>query len=319
MKKYMPIAAVFLILLACMGQLKISQYPNTKTVADTDLLLISVPGITNRNITIADFRTNVIAQSRGDTYYISTSYTTNLYVTKEYVTNLYVTTNFNTYSYITNLIVYQTNIVNQTITTNLTVYQTNISNYQITTNQITYQTNIANYFITTNQITYQTNLSFFTITTNLIVYETNINNFTISTNLYAYNVWISNFFSTNIIVQNGLWQTNRTLTIASNSTSATLDFTGPKDWYDVPVLMETNLVLSPTNLIAGREIWVFFSADNCNYDVTITNSSGTAIYWNFNSLTNGTTSFTVTNGYKAELAIVCRTNNILHAVYGQYR
>lgn len=285
------VGTVFVLLLACMGQLKVSQYPNTKTAADTDLLLLATPGVTNWNITIADFKTNVVAQGGGNTYYINNSYITNLrvlmftssiaYVTGDlYVSNIYSGTIYVTNFYVTNIYasnVYISNLVAAGITSENTFFD-------------------------------------FNYTTNLFVSQTNIVNVTISTNIY-----VSNIVVTNIVVQSGLWQTNRTITIASNATSKTLDFLSERDWYDVPILMETNLVLSPTNLMAGREIWVFFSAGNCNYDVTITNTAGTAIYWNFNSPTNGTTSFTVTNGNKAELAIVCRTNNLLHAVYGQYR
>lgn len=285
------VATVFVLLLACMGQLKVSQYPNTKTAADTDLLLLATPGVTNWNITIADFKTNVVAQGGGNTYYINNSYITNLrvlmftssiaYVTGDlYVSNIYSGTIYVTNFYVTNIYasnVYVSNLVAAGITSENTFFD-------------------------------------FNYTTNLFVSQTNIVNVTISTNIY-----VSNIVVTNIVVQSGLWQTNRTITIASNATSKTLDFLSERDWYDVPILMETNLVLSPTNLMAGREIWVFFSAGNCNYDVTITNTAGTAIYWNFNSPTNGNSSFTVTNGYKAELSIVCRTNNILHAVYGQYR
>lgn len=115
------------------------------------------------------------------------------------------------------------------------------------------------------------------------------------------------------------WGTNRSDTIPTNATTYNIDFSGVYQHYDVPILMTTNLVLSPTNLVQGRELWVFLSADNGNYDVTVTNAAATPIHWNFNGATNGSTSFTVTNGMKAELAIMVRSNNIVHAVYGHYR
>lgn len=316
MKTFLPLLALFLSCFTSFGAgFKISDLSQTNTVGGTEWIELDQGGIkswkissrdlwnalgTNQAITLISITTNI------NNY----SFVTNQYVYQTNVVNVQITTN---------LTVYQTNIVNQTITTNLTVYQTNISNFQITTNQITYQTNIANYFITTNQITYETNIVNYLITTNLITYETNISNISYVTNLNVVNEYVSNIFVTNIVVYNGLWQTNRTKTIATNTTSLTLDFLGEKDWYDCPTLMETNVTLSPTNLMAGRELWVFFSAANGNYDVSITNAAAVDVRWNLNCPTNGSTSFTVTNGGRAELCLTVRTNNILHAVYGQYR
>ena len=113
--------------------------------------------------------------------------------------------------------------------------------------------------------------------------------------------------------------TNRITIIATNATSATLDFDAGTTWYSVPALLVTNLVLSPTNLVSGREVWVQFTAGNCNYNVTITNTAANAIHWAFNNSTNGSTSFTVTNGMNAELSIIVRTNSVIHAVYGHFR
>lgn len=197
-----------------------------------------------------------------------------------------------------------------------------VTNYAITVEDFklntigSMQTNtvVINNSVVTNQLVYQTNINNYTTTTNLVVYETNINNVSITTNLYS-----SNIFTTNITVSGDIYRTNRTVTIATNATSSTLNFLSDKDWYEVPALLVTNLVLSPTNLMAGREVWIFFSAANGNYDVTITNTAGDAIRWNMNGPTNGSTSFTVTNGQRAELVLTCRSNNVIHAVYGHYR
>lgn len=278
--------------------------------------------LTNYYIRLDDFGEWILTGVPVQTNIFQTTITTNLTVYE---------TNITSYQITTNLTVVNTNVVNYQITTNLIVYQTNIVNNSFVTNQTIYQTNIVNWEITTNLTVFQTNLVNQTITTNLTVLETNINNYQITTNLYVYNnisvtsnVWITNIlqaktaYITNLIVQD-LFRTNRTVTIATNADSATLDFLSAKDWYEVPVFMNTNLVLSPTNLMAGREVWVFFSAANGNYDVTITNTAATDIRWNLNSPTNGSTSFTVTNNQRLELAILCRSNNILQAVYGHYR
>ncbi len=128
---------------------------------------------------------------------------------------------------------------------------------------------------------------------------------------------VSNLFSG--MAAGGLMQTNRVWVIGNGSTTYMLDFSQPQDWYDVAnALAGTNLVLCPTNLVPGRELWVFFSATN-NYTVTVSNLAGTAIHWALNCTTNGTTSFTVTNGLKAELALLCRASNVIHAVYGHVR
>lgn len=122
---------------------------------------------------------------------------------------------------------------------------------------------------------------------------------------------------TNLVM--GHWPTNQSKVIDTNATSAAIDWTAGYQEYRAPVLMKTNLSLWPTNLVPGREIWVRLTAGNGNYDVTLTNLAGTVIHWNLNSPTNGTTSFTVTNGQRVELAIACYGTNEINAVYGHYR
>lgn len=112
------------------------------------------------------------------------------------------------------------------------------------------------------------------------------------------------------------WPTNHSITLATNTTQANLDFSGTYQTVEVPDLLETNIVLVTTNLVAGREMWVNFQAPSCTYFVTITNTDGYAVHWNLNSTTNGFTSFAVTNGFGTELAIKCYSNNVIKAVYG---
>lgn len=113
--------------------------------------------------------------------------------------------------------------------------------------------------------------------------------------------------------------TNRVQTIATNATSANLDFSGSFDSYEVAAFLRTNLVLSPTNFVQGRMVAVFFSAANGSYDVTLTNAANTAMHWPLSLATNGATSFTVTNGQTGEMLIYCRSNNIIHASYQPFR
>lgn len=115
--------------------------------------------------------------------------------------------------------------------------------------------------------------------------------------------------------------TNRPASIATNATSATLDFSDAVNVniYNTWFHLTTNLVLSPTNLIVGRTIAVWFPTNSLTYDVVITNTAATPIRWNFNVATNGSTSFTKTNAMEGQLFLTAQTNGVITADFRYYR
>lgn len=112
--------------------------------------------------------------------------------------------------------------------------------------------------------------------------------------------------------------TNRITLLASNTTTATLDFSGTTDTYEIMTMGNTNVVLSPTNLISGRSLRILLTANNNNYDTVFTNTAQTAVRWAMSNPTNGSTAFTVTNGTRAEVSLLVRSNEIW-AVYAYFR
>jgi hypothetical protein len=117
--------------------------------------------------------------------------------------------------------------------------------------------------------------------------------------------------------------TNSQTLIASNATTAQVDFTTTPDYVSTDV-MRANLSLQLTNLVAGREVAVWLTGDTNANDRTVsvvTNgiTAGCKIRWNFNSLTNGTSDFTVTNNMRAELQIKCLSASEVWAIWGPVR
>lgn len=301
-KKPWIIVTVFALLLACMGQLKISQYPNTKTAPDTDLLLLATPGVTNRNITVADFRSNVIAYGGGNTYYISNAYVTNLYVTTQYVTNLYVTTNYVYQQFVTNNVAISnffdvtyatnlyvtTNITYYSYVTNLTVFQTNINNYQITTNLTVYETNINNVTIVTNLYVtensflsniYVTNLYSSNIfSTNLYVSNAYFTNIT-ANKLYVSNAYVTNLYVTNLYVDNPVFGLQQLTNVAITNTAA-----GDVLQWNNTMKLWTNSPPASTNTIYYTSLAVTNIAYQTNTDIDC--SLAQNIYWMTNAMAN---------------------------------
>lgn len=95
---------------------KYSDFPNTSTLADTDLFLIAQPGVTNKNITWAQLRAQ-IGTNGTQVFNINTNYTTNAFITFQTV--------------ISNNVTYQTVITNTVITQYV---ETNYVNNQFITN-----------------------------------------------------------------------------------------------------------------------------------------------------------------------------------------
>lgn len=109
--------------------------------------------------------------------------------------------------------------------------------------------------------------------------------------------------------------TNSVTLIASNSITAQLDFSTTPDYVSTDV-MRANLSLQLTNLVQGRTVTVYLTGDtNANQRTVTVSTNGmtgaNVVRWNFNSPTNGTSDFTVTNGMRAELSLKCVGRNSL--------
>jgi len=115
--------------------------------------------------------------------------------------------------------------------------------------------------------------------------------------------------------------TNRPASIATNATSVTVDFsdTANVQLYNAWFHLTTNLVVSPTNLVVGRTLAVYFDTNALTYDVTFTNTAANRLNWNFNVSTNGSTSFTKTNTMRARVFLTAETNGVISAEMGYYR
>jgi hypothetical protein len=116
---------------------------------------------------------------------------------------------------------------------------------------------------------------------------------------------------------------NQVTAIASNSTTAQVDFTTTPDYRSTDV-MRANLTLQLTNLVPGRSIGVYLTGDTNSNDRTVTVSTngisgGCVIRWNLFSPTNGSTSFTVTNNARSELQLKCLSATEVWAVWGPTR
>lgn len=313
--------------------IKISSLVPVTNAQPNALVLLTIPGVTNYVITIANLQMQIGGGSTNFALTAATDLTNLIYIVGANDTN-YINSIFTSLSNlinssgvnVTNLIyLIGANATNFTYqiganTTNFVIATgTSLSNliYQIGANctNFTYAigSNLTNfvYAIGGNVTNYVDQAA-----SNRVAVAQGTNTVVVTNNIGSTMVFTVSSVPTAAPFPGG---TNRTVTIATNAGSVTLDFLGAKDWYECPVYMQTNLVLSPTNLMGGREIWVFFTGSNGNYDVAVTNTAGDAIHWNLNGATNGSTAFTVTNGANAELCITCRSNNILHAVYGQYR
>lgn len=121
--------------------------------------------------------------------------------------------------------------------------------------------------------------------------------------------------------QISLTLTNRAASIATNATSVTVDFgdVANLNIYNAWFHLTTNLVVSPTNLVVGRTMEVYFATNSLTYDVVVTNTAANPVKWNFNFPTNGSTGFTKTNSMAARLFLTPETNGTITAEAGYYR
>ena len=194
--------------------IKVSQFPNTTTLDDSDLFLVAKTGNTNENITTADLRTEMAKGFSFTTFVYTTNYyffATNLFRGNTTIENYY-TTNVVNNNYMsnfvnTNIYIISTNInlTNLTIT-NLYAGDTFVSNF-FNTNIFVNNSIVSNFFttnlfsttqlITTNFFNTVTNVSLAYIT-NLFVTQLTSNYFVFNTNIFNSNTYISNYFNTNV-------------------------------------------------------------------------------------------------------------------------
>ena len=115
--------------------------------------------------------------------------------------------------------------------------------------------------------------------------------------------------------------TNRPASIATNATSVTVDFSDAANIqiYNAWFHLTTNLVVSPTNLVVGRTVAIYFATNSLNYDVTVSNTAANPVKWNFNVALNGSTHFTKTNTLSARVFLTAETNGVISAEMGYYR
>ena len=145
------------------------------------------------------------------------------------------------------------------------------------------------------------------------------------TNLFVDNITIQKggtFVGTqfvNITVVTNLY--GSTTFIASNAASFQLDFTpGVGTTHYQMTNMANAFTIQLTNLYTDtygpRDAWFYFETDGTARTVTVSTNgltTGTRISWGFNSITNGATSFTVTN--RARLNLVRNRAGVISAAY----
>ena len=107
-------------------------------------------------------------------------------------------------------------------------------------------------------------------------------------------------------------RTNAITYAATNTTSLHIDWTGTEHVI-IPNLLETNLVLIPTNMIVGRELYLTFLPGSLNYNISISNAAGTRVRWNL-ATNSGNAALTKTNTIQVEASLLYQTNGISAAV-----
>jgi hypothetical protein len=146
---------------------KISDYPNTKTVAGTWLFIVAQTGVTNYNINYNDLASQMFktfsqlpfTNATFITIYATTNYSTNEFVSIQFVTNQFVTvqnvsTNNTFISFTTNLYVSLQYVTNQYVTTNYTFqsFTTNLTVQKLTVQYIQSLTNLFDNLTVTNSV-----------------------------------------------------------------------------------------------------------------------------------------------------------------------
>lgn len=106
--------------------------------------------------------------------------------------------------------------------------------------------------------------------------------------------------------------------IASNSTTAQVDFSDRGTDQIYVTDLSAALVLYPTNLVAGRTREIFIDCDGTARNISVVTNGltrTTEILWDFASVTNGATSFSCTN----RAMIILKADPGLRYIWARWR
>jgi hypothetical protein len=109
--------------------------------------------------------------------------------------------------------------------------------------------------------------------------------------------------------------TNRITYAPTNGTTLHVDWT-VTEFVIVPNLLETNLVLIPTNMVTARPLTLICLSNSVTYNISISNAAGTRVIWPFGSTNSGNAALTKTNLQQYEFSLLPLTNGI-SAVFGR--
>ena len=116
---------------------------------------------------------------------------------------------------------------------------------------------------------------------------------------------------------NPTWEVPQLISgVQTNTTSVQADWTGAELLHITNSLI-ANVVIIPTNMIAGRSLRVIAQASTQTYTLSVSNAAGTVVLYPFAS-TNGGSAYTVTNGQTVELDLMS-LNGKIHAAMGRFQ
>ena len=107
--------------------------------------------------------------------------------------------------------------------------------------------------------------------------------------------------------------------VQTNADSVHVDWTGA-DLVHITNSLVANVVVIPTNMVAGRSLRIIAQAATTTFTLSISNAAGTAILYPLGS-TNGASggsAYTVTNGQTVELDLL-PLNGKIHAAIGRFQ
>ena len=116
---------------------------------------------------------------------------------------------------------------------------------------------------------------------------------------------------------NPTWEVPQLISgVQTNTTSVQADWTGAELVHITNSLI-ANVVIIPTNMIAGRSLRIIAQASTQTYTLSVSNAAGTVVLYPFAS-TNGGSAYTVTNGQTVELDLLS-LNGKIHAAMGRFQ
>ena len=116
---------------------------------------------------------------------------------------------------------------------------------------------------------------------------------------------------------NPTWEVPQLISgVLTNTTSVQADWTGAELIHITNSLI-ANVVIIPTNMVAGKSLRVVAQASTQTYTLSVSNAAGTVVLYPFAS-TNGGSAYTVTNGQTVELDLLS-LNGKIHAAMGRFQ